>query len=94
MLRNLHANAGDMGLIPGLGRFHMPQSNSAGELQLLKPVYPEPVLCSKRSHHNEEPAHRNEEWPLFAATRESLHKSNKDSATKNKLISKVFWFFF
>ena len=25
--RNLPANAGDTGLIPGLGRFHMPQSN-------------------------------------------------------------------
>ena len=88
VLRNLHANAGDMGLIPGLGRFHMPQSNSAGELQLLKPVRPEPVLCSKRSHRNEEPARHNEEWPLFAATGESLQKSNKDSTTKNKLINK------
>ena len=27
MDRNLPANAGDMGLIPGLGRFHMPRSN-------------------------------------------------------------------
>ena len=25
--KNPLANAGDMGLIPGLGRFHMPQSN-------------------------------------------------------------------
>ena len=25
--RNLPANAGDTGLIPGLGRFHKPQSN-------------------------------------------------------------------
>ena len=31
---------------------HMPQ--------LLKPVRPDPVL-HKRSHHNEKPAHRNEE---------------------------------
>ena len=27
MDRNLPANAGDMGLIPGLGRFHMLRSN-------------------------------------------------------------------
>ena len=25
--KNLSANAGDMGLIPGLGRFYMPQGN-------------------------------------------------------------------
>ena len=29
--------------------------------QLLKPVCLEPVLHNKRSHHNEKPAHRNEE---------------------------------
>ena len=32
--KNLPANAGDMGSIPGLGRFHIPQSNSAGAPQL------------------------------------------------------------
>ena len=30
-------------------------------LQLLKPGHLEPVLCSKRSHRNEKPEHRNEE---------------------------------
>ena len=25
--KNLHANGGDMGSIPGLGTFHMPQGN-------------------------------------------------------------------
>ena len=34
MGRNLPANAGDTGLIPGLGRVHRPQSNKAHELQL------------------------------------------------------------
>ena len=29
--------------------------------QLLKPAYLEPMLLNKRSHHNEKPAHRNEE---------------------------------
>ena len=29
--------------------------------QLLKPTHLEPVLCNKRSHGNEKPAHRNEE---------------------------------
>ena len=27
VVKNLPANAGDMGLIPGLGRFHMPWGN-------------------------------------------------------------------
>ena len=30
-------------------------------LQLLKPMHLEPVLCNKRSHRNEKPAHHNEE---------------------------------
>ena len=30
-------------------------------LQLLKPVCLKPVLCNKRSHHNDKPAHHNEE---------------------------------
>ena len=29
--------------------------------QILKPMRPEPMLCNKRSYHNEKPAHCNEE---------------------------------
>ena len=35
MVENLPANAGDMGLSPGLGRSHMPRSKWAREPQLL-----------------------------------------------------------
>ena len=49
----------------------------AHESQLLKPVCLEPVLCNKRSHHNEKPTHLNEEEPLLAATRESLRAATK-----------------
>ena len=35
MVENLPANAGDMGLRPGLGRSHMPWGNWAHEPQLL-----------------------------------------------------------
>ena len=38
MDKNLAANAGDTGLIPGPGRSHMQQSNQACELQLLGPA--------------------------------------------------------
>ena len=35
MVENLPANSGDTGSSPGLGRSHMPRSNSAREPQLL-----------------------------------------------------------
>ena len=37
MDKNLPANAGDTGSIPGLGQFHMPQSSSTPVPQLLSP---------------------------------------------------------
>ena len=37
----------------------------------------EPVLRNKGSHRNEKPAHRNEEWPPLAATRESPRAATK-----------------
>ena len=36
MVKNLPANAGDTGLIPGPGRSHMLQGNEAPTLQLLR----------------------------------------------------------
>ena len=80
MDKNLPANAGDTGLIPDLGRFHMPWSSKARVSQLLspctaateKPVHLEPVLCNKRSHSEKTPMHGNEEQPPLAATRGSL----------------------
>ena len=58
--KNLPANAGDTGLIPGPGRFLMPQSNQAQALQVLKPMSLKPVLRNK-SHHNEKPLYPSEE---------------------------------
>ena len=45
-------------------------SSWARVLQLLKPARLGPVLCNKRSHRNERPAHRSGEWPLLAVTGE------------------------
>ena len=50
VVENPHANAGDTGSIPDLGRFHMPQGNYARTSQLPKPSHLEPVLCNRRSH--------------------------------------------
>ena len=52
MVKNLPANSGDMGSVPGSGRSHMPRSNEACIPPLLKPV-----LCNKISHCNEKPKH-------------------------------------
>ena len=56
-----------------------PESHNywAHEPQLLKPARLEPMLHKKRSHRNEKPAHRNEEYPPLAATRESLRTATK-----------------
>ena len=66
-IKNLPANAGDKGSIPGLQRFHTPHGNQAHVPQLLsqdsrdhkpqplKPLALESVLYNKRSHHNEKP---------------------------------------
>ena len=40
MVKNLPANAGDTGSVPGLGRSHLPRGSSACAPQLLKPVHP------------------------------------------------------
>ena len=61
VVKNPPANVRGTGSSPGPGRSHMPQSNNARVPQLLKPTRLEPVLCSKRSHHNEKPTHCKEE---------------------------------
>ena len=70
VVESLPANAGDTGSSPGLGRSHMPRSSWAREPQLLSlRVW---SLCSAtRGRDSERPAHRDEEWPPLATTRES-----------------------
>ena len=42
-----------------------------------EPARLEPVLCNKRGHDSERPAHRDEEWPPLAATGESPRTETK-----------------
>ena len=42
-----------------------------------EPARLEPVLRNKRGHDSERPAHRDEEWPPLAATRESPRTETK-----------------
>ena len=76
VVENLPANAGDTGSSPGLGGSHMPQSAWAREPQLLSlRVW---SLCSAtRGRDSERPAHRDEEWPPLATTRESPRTETK-----------------
>ena len=66
VIKNSSANARDMGLIPGPGRFFMPQGNKACVLQILSLRALEIMVCNKRSHCNKPtlpqrvgPAHHN-----------------------------------
>ena len=70
VVKNPPVITGDTGSVPGLGRSHMPRGNIAHEpqlwsphsgahrLQLLKAVYPEPMLCSEKPLQGEATAMR------------------------------------
>ena len=55
--------------------------HAAGQLgpwaTIAEPARLEPVLCNKRGRDSERPAHRGEEWPPLAATRESPRTETK-----------------
>ena len=55
--KNLPANTGDMSSIPDLGRFHM--LGGVGWQLSSCATTTEPVLCHKRSHHNEKSENHN-----------------------------------
>ena len=89
MVKNLPANAGDMGSIPDPGRSHISWSNyahvpqllslcpRARGLQLLSPCTVESVLQNKRSCCGEAQAPQLE-------TRESLRSNEDPAQPKNK----------
>ena len=60
-VKNLPANAGDTGLIPGPGRSHIHQGSQARALQPLTPVWLETALHNTRNHSDEKPEHCHED---------------------------------
>ena len=73
------------GFNPWSGKIpHATRQLSPHASELLKPACLEPVPCNDRSHHNEKPAHRNEEWSPLTTARESLCMAMKTSAAKKK----------
>ena len=55
-----------------------------GEKARVQPARLEPVLRNKRGRDSERPAHRDEEWPPLAATREGPRTEGKTQHAKNK----------
>ena len=74
VVESLPADAGDTGSSPGLGRSHMQLGPWATTTE---PARLEPVLRNKRGRDSERPAHRDEEGPPLAATRESPRTETK-----------------
>ena len=65
-------NAGNTSSIPGPVRSHMPRATKPVHYNHWSPHTLEPVLCNKRSHHNEKPVH--------SPQLEKSPHSNKDPA--------------
>ena len=90
MDENLPASAGDTGLIPSLGGFHMPRTHQARRQNyrtaLLKTTShhygslwaPEPGPCNRRSRCNREPVHSDKQQPLLLQ-QEKAQAKNKDA---------------
>ena len=85
VVKNLPANAGDMGLTPGPRRPHMSYGNEAHVPQLPK-LHLEPMLCSKRSHHSEKLTHNNQSVgsPYSPRLQKAGAQQQKLRAAKNK----------
>ena len=58
VVKNPPVNAGDTGLIPDPGRFHVPWSNYTHRPQLLSQHALGPTMDNKRGRNNEKPATR------------------------------------
>ena len=78
------AKAEDVGSIPDPGRSHVLWNDSAHAPQLpsllaatAKPKGLQPVLCNRRSRHDEQPMYHNKEQPSLAATGENPHTATE-----------------
>ena len=69
-VENLPASAGKHGFEPSSGRIPRAAEQLGPWAATTEPARLEPVLCNKRGRDSERPAHRDEEWPALATTRE------------------------
>ena len=77
------ANAGDTGLIPGPGRFHMGQLSPCATTT--DPGTPESRSTTREATATRSPRTATREQPQLSATRESPLEQQRLSAAKNKL---------
>ena len=74
VVENLPASAGDT----GSGKIPHTAEQLGPWATITEPARLEPVLRrNKRGHDSQRPAHRDEEWPPLAATRESPRTETK-----------------
>ena len=76
VVKNLPCNARNTSVIPFQEDLNSADQRSP-QATTTKPSCLEPVLCNKRSHHNEKPEKGNTEQPLLTTTRESLQAAMK-----------------
>ena len=58
VVKHLPANAGDMVLVSGPGKIPHATGQLSPHTTPTEATHTTPMLCSKRSHHNEKPSHR------------------------------------
>ena len=77
VVESLPAGAGDTGSSPGLGGIPHAAEQLGPWATIAEPARLEPVLRNGRGRDGERPAHRDEEWPPLATTRESPRTETK-----------------
>ena len=71
VVESLPANAGDTGSEPWSGKIPHAAEQLGPWATITEPARLEPVLRNRRGRDRERAAHRDEEWPPIATTRES-----------------------
>ena len=77
VVENLPANARGHGFEPWSGKIPHAAEQLGPWATTTELARLEPVLRNKRDRDSERPAHRDEEWPPLAATRESPRRETK-----------------
>ena len=91
VVKNLPANAGDTGYIPGPGRLHMPGGSKPRAPQLLKPMYPEPTDHNERGPHSEEPVPTPEASPCSLQVEKTHTPQWRSSTAKIQQTKSLKW---
>ena len=83
VIKKPHANAEDMGSIL-LWEDSTLTGETACVLQLLKLIHLRPVLCNKRTHHNEKPVHHKQKVAPNLPWLEKAHTQQQRPSETNK----------